>query len=140
MYGINKKKMFYDVTDDFAIVINYETGVYYGINGFGTLVFDFLMKGSSVEDILTALNKIPDIPADIDQRLAAFIEELKNKEIIIEGPTVKNEINMDVALAAKDDFKFSIDEYSDAQELLMADPIHDVDEEAGWQPIVKEDK
>ena len=32
-----------------------------------------------------------------------------------------------------------LSEYADAQEMLLADPIHDVDEEEGWQPIFKED-
>ena len=33
-----------------------------------------------------------------------------------------------------------ISEYADAQEMLLADPIHDVDEEEGWQPVFKEEK
>ena len=140
MYEVNNKKMFYDITDDFAIIINSETGIYYGVNSLGTQVFDFLIKGSSVEDILTALNNIPGVPADMDQRLAKFIEELKGKEIITEGPTVKNDISINAELAANDKFELSVTEYADAQELLLADPIHDVEEEEGWQPILKEDK
>ncbi|GHV57727.1 hypothetical protein FACS1894182_07370 [Bacteroidia bacterium] len=140
MYSINKKKMFCDIADNFAIVINSETGIYYGINNFGTSVFEYLLRGSSPEAILDELNKLPGVPADIEQRLAAFIEELKAKEIIIEGAeTVKNEIAINPEFASADEFKLEVSEYADAQELLLADPIHDVDEELGWQPVLKDE-
>jgi hypothetical protein len=138
MYQVNPEKMFCDITDDFAIIINSETGIYYGINSFGTSVFENLIKGSAVPEILTELKKIPGIPADIEQRLVIFIEELKSKEIIVNGTAVKNEIVINADLAVADEFVFSVSEYADAQELLLADPIHDVEEELGWQPIVKD--
>jgi hypothetical protein len=138
MYEVNKKKMFCDITDDFAIIINSETGIYYGINTFGTSVFENLIKGSDVNDILSALREIPGIPADIEQRLNDFIQALQEKEIIVSGPTTKNEIKIDASLAAKDEFVLSVDAYADAQELLLADPIHDVEKEIGWQPVLKD--
>jgi hypothetical protein len=138
MYEVNKKKMFCDITDDFAIIINSKTGIYYGINTFGTSVFENLTKGSAVSDILAALKEIPGIPADIEQRLTTFIDELKAKEIIVSGPTVKNEITINAKLAAADEFILNVAEYADAQQLLAADPIHDVEEELGWQPILKD--
>ena len=41
---------------------------------------------------------------------------------------------IDETTAKEDDFFMSIKEYSDAQELLLADPIHEVKEETGWTP------
>jgi hypothetical protein len=140
MYEVNKRKMFCDITDDFAIVINSETGIYYGINSFGTTVFENLIQGSVVADILAALNEIPGIPTDIEQRLTVFIDELKEKEIIVSGPTAKREVNINAELAKADEFVFNLAEYADAQELLLADPIHDVEEELGWQPVLKDNE
>lgn len=54
-YVLNEEKMFADVTDGIAIIINSETGIYYGLNGFGTAVYENLMNGSSVAEILSAL-------------------------------------------------------------------------------------
>jgi hypothetical protein len=140
MYEVNKRKMFCDIADDFAIVINSETGIYYGINSFGTSVFENLAKGSAVADVLNELNKIPGVPADIEQRLTTFVEELKEKEIIVGGTTAKNEITINPELAIKDEFILDVTGYADAQELLLADPIHDVEEELGWQPVLKDKK
>ena len=45
-YVLNEEKMFADVTDGIAIIINSETGIYYGLNGLGTAVYENLMNGS----------------------------------------------------------------------------------------------
>jgi hypothetical protein len=138
MYEVNKK-MFCDIADDFAIVIDSDTGIYYGINNFGTSVFENLIKGSTVADVLDELNKIPGVPADIEQRLTTFIEKLREKKIIVDnGKTAKNEISINPELAIKDEFIFEVTGYADAQELLLADPIHDVEEALGWQPVLKD--
>ena len=49
-YVLNEEKMFADVTDGIAIIINSETGIYYGLNGLGTAVYENLMNGSSVAE------------------------------------------------------------------------------------------
>jgi hypothetical protein len=153
MYQINKKKMFCDIADNFAIVINSETGIYYGINSFGTSVFEHLLKGAAPADILAELHTLDGVPSDMEQRLTDFVEELKNNEIIIDGTTTKNkiitskvesiapikpEIAINPELAEADEFILDVTEYSDAQELLLADPIHDVEEELGWQPVLQD--
>ena len=57
-YKLNEEKMFADVTDGIAIIINSETGIYYGLNALGSAVYENLVNGASVEDILTALKSI----------------------------------------------------------------------------------
>jgi hypothetical protein len=139
MYEINEEKMFYDICDNRTIVINSETGIYYGINDFSTTIFENIVKGSSIPDMLAALHKIPGVPADIDQRLLKFIEELEEKEIIIAGPTVENGANINAEWAIQDDFNLSLIEFADEQELLLADPIEMIEYE-GWQPNLEENK
>jgi hypothetical protein len=130
--------MFCDIAENLAIIINSETGIYYGINNFGTQVFEAIIKGAPKEDILANLNALQGAPPDMEQRLTDFINTLIDKEIIVAAPTVQSEISIHQAYAERDDFTFAFDEYADAQELLLADPIHDVDEETGWQPLISE--
>jgi hypothetical protein len=120
--------MFCDIADDFAIVINSETGIYYGINSFGTSVLDNLIQGSAIAAILAELQKIPGVPADIEQGLTVFIDELKEKEIIVPGLTVKNKININAELALTDKFIFTISENTDAKEFLSVVPFYCVKE------------
>ena len=133
-YTLNEAKMFADISDGVAIVINSETGIYYGMNGFGTTVFENIINGVSVENIAAALKGITGAPADIESRLNAFVDALKEKELIIDGGAGDASANISETAATEDGFEMSVNEYNDAQEMLLADPIHEVKEETGWTP------
>lgn len=133
-YVLNEEKMFADVTDGIAIIINSETGIYYGLNGLGTTVYENLMNGASVENILSALKNLSGAPADIETRLNSFIKEMVDFELIIEGASSNSEAEISSDVAAESNFEMEVRAYDDAQELLLADPIHEVKEETGWTP------
>lgn len=134
-YSLNEEKMFADITDGVAIVINSETGVYYGMNGFGTAIFENLINGAETKDILAALKAIPNIAPDIEIRFQAFIDAIVEKELVIQSE-ISGEIvvNINPTLAFESNFVLGVNEYNDAQELLLADPIHEVKEDTGWSP------
>ncbi|MGN1124997.1 MAG: PqqD family protein [Candidatus Gastranaerophilaceae bacterium] len=133
-YALNEEKMFADVTDGVAIIINSETGIYYGLNALGTVVYENLVNGASTEEILSALKSIAGAPADIEAKLDSFIKTMLNNELIIEAEISSASVNIDENIAKEDAFELKCEEYNDAQELLLADPIHEVKEESGWTP------
>lgn len=133
-YVLNDDRMFADVTDGIAIIINSETGIYYGLNGLGTSVYENLVNGASVEEILVALKSIAGAPADIESRLNSFISKMIEFELIIESAESSASVEIDSTTASEEDFTLDVSEYNDAQELLLADPIHEVKEETGWTP------
>ena len=139
MYKLNESKMFADVTNNIAIIINSETGIYYGINNCGSIIFQAIIDGCSVQSIIENLKKMENCPADIEQKLKAFTDELLQKEIIIEGEQSSKIPAFDETVIKQDKFEMKVSEYADAQEMLLADPIHDVDEKEGWQPVFKEE-
>lgn len=132
-YVLNEAKMFSDIADGIAIVINSETGIYYGMNSLGTAVFENLISGASSEDILLAVKALPDAPDDVDSHFASFITDLRQFEILLEGSGAAA-VTLDAGALGEDGFVFMVQEYSDAQELLLADPIHEVKTETGWEP------
>lgn len=133
-YVLNENKMFADIADGIAIVINSETGIYYGMNAFGTAVFENLRNGVSTENILAAIKSYPNVPVDIDTRFELFVSAIVDKELVIEGGNGDNKADIDSKIAHDDNFMLDVREYNDAQELLLADPIHEVKEEMGWTP------
>jgi len=133
-YTLNNDKMFVDITDGVAIVINSETGIYYGMNGLGTNVFENISKGVSVEKISDTLKNISGAPQDVEARLSTFINALKDKEIVLDGAESAEKASIDEVVAKADAFSLEVNEYSDAQEMLLADPIHEVKEDTGWTP------
>ena len=137
MYKLNEEKMFYDYADGQAVVINYQTGMYYGMGLLASAILDRIVAGKNVDDIITAVKALPQCPADIDTRVQNFVRELKEKEIIVDGPTVHGEIEPLSKEVAEDGFDLKLDMFAEMADLLLADPVHDVDMEAGW-PKLKE--
>ena len=139
MYRLNEEKMFFDMADGQAVVINFTTGMYYGTTALGSVILERLLKGCAPEEITRAVKALPGCPEDFDAQLSGFITELQDKEILLDGETQPGggeEIG-DMALA--DGFALTLDEFSEVQDLILADPVHDVDVEQGW-PIFKEEQ
>ena len=133
-YVLNETKMFMDIADGIAIVINSETGIYYGLNGWGTLVLEALSKGVDSDTVLQKIQAMPGAPSDIEKSFASFVEELVKNELIVDGPAGNFDAQFDEKVAVSDQFKMEVKSYADAQEMLLADPIHEVKEETGWTP------
>ena len=134
-YVLNEAKMFTDITDGIAIIINSETGIYYGLNAFATNVYENIVRGVSIEDIKEELKNINSDNNAILDNFEAFIKAMAEKEILILSSEDKNETaQIDKNSAKEDNFIFELKEYNDAQELLLADPIHEVKDETGWTP------
>ena len=125
------------MADGQAVVINFLTGIYYGSTALGSVILERLVNGNDPEKIAEAVKALPGCPNDFDAQLEAFISKLKDNEILIAGETVQggDEPIPDTALA--DGFDLKLDEFSEVQDLILADPVHDVDVEKGW-PVFKE--
>lgn len=130
-YVLNEEKMFADVTDGIAIIINSETGIYYGMNELATTVYENLINGAPAETILAALKSMQAAPANIEMEFNNFIKAMLEKELILKSEDNDGIANLPTNI---EDFSLSLKEYNDAQELLLADPIHEVKEETGWTP------
>ena len=59
--------MFFDITDEQAIIINFVTGIYYGTTSLGSILLEYLLSGVSEKNILTELKKNNDIPENFEK-------------------------------------------------------------------------
>jgi hypothetical protein len=128
--------MFSDIADGVAVVINSETGIYYGMNKCSTVIFQNLVEnGAPVGKVIDGLKKINGAPADIEEKANDFIKKLVKYGILTEGSgDMDASTSLNESAISEDNFVFEVTEYADAQELLLADPIHDVKDETGWKP------
>lgn len=139
MYQLNEEKMFYDMADGQAVVINFVTGMYYGTSTLGSEVLDRLVRGNAPEKIKEAVKALSGCPEDIESQMDEFIRQLLEKEILLPGgETVPGGDEAIAEGALEDGFLLKLDEFSEIQDLILADPVHDVDVEQGW-PVFKED-
>lgn len=136
MYKLNEEKMFYDMAEGQAIVINFTTGVYYGTSSLGSAVLDALLAGADTASVLAAVQALPGCPADAGAQLSAFVDRLLEMEILVPGETTGAAVSIGAG-ALVDGFTMTVDEFNEVQDLILADPVHDVEVEQGW-PILNE--
>lgn len=139
MYSLNLPRMFYDMADDHAIIIDSATGNYYMLNIIASKVFLYLTRGATPGELSTVLSQVSGCPEDIQKRIEDFCTQLVNEEIlnIAEWEHFNGETDAGDSWFAEG-VEFKIDKYADMADLIAADPIHDVDEAYGW-PVLKED-
>lgn len=121
-----------------VVVVNLETGCYFSLMGSAKDVWKRLAQGSaSPEAIVSALSNTLDCSGiDIAPVIFPFLDELKGLELVVavEGVTSIPSISIPEQPDGVTRPLFEtprIETFNDLQDILLLDPIHDVDE-AGW--------
>ena len=134
MYIFNEEKVFADFADDQFIVLNHVNGEYYSFDKTSSIVLKALTEGCSTEDLVKAFcNRYDSEVTGAPEHIKRFVEQLISLGIIIPGGN--EEGNAEKYVAAIDSEKMpelSCEVFTDVADLLMMDPIHEVDEKAGW--------
>lgn len=138
MYKLNEEKMFFDMADGQAVVINFISGMYYGTSALGSVILERLVRGNAPDKIAAAVKALPGCPEDFDKQLESFLSQLQEKGILISGEAQPGGDEAIDGAALADGFALNLDEFAEVQDLILADPVHDVDVEQGW-PVFKED-
>jgi hypothetical protein len=133
-YRVNGPKVVGEVFDDEVVVVNFDDGTYYSLAQSGRDVWVALEGGSSIEEIVGLLKRRYEaVDGEIDTAVSALIDELLAEGLIAateEAAASGEERAADDA--ARSPFAAPVlTRYTDMQELLLLDPIHEVDE-TGW--------
>lgn len=140
MYALNAERMFFDMSEDQAIVIDSTSGTYFAMNMLASHAFDHLVKGAGLQAVTDALKRLDGCPEDIHTRLEGFVAQLLACEILVADNDSSFEGEIEAApVWFMEGTDFTLERYQDMADLILADPVHDVDVEFGW-PVLKEDE
>ena len=117
-----------EVIDGEAIIMDMRNGAYYSADGFGAQVWQALADGVSHSDLLVWANASYPAERGAAMAVGAFIETLKGLNLI---ETRAAAAAPAPAPASGPYAAPSLTVHDDMQDLIMLDPIHDVDE-VGW--------
>ena len=137
MYAFNEKKVFCDAADDQLIILNFETGAYYAFNALAAAVVHDLVAGCRPGDIRQALYKLAP-SAVVDEQFDRLIEDMLKKELLVvltDAAPARQALSSYDQLLSGDGFSLHMDEFMDVADLLLMDPIHEVDPAAGWPEV-----
>ena len=138
-FRINAPKVISETIDGETIIINLESGNYFSLNASGGDLWQELVRNASRTAILQSLCRRYSLSADqakVD--IEDFLARLSQENLIAARPAASpaNELPSQIAGDAPPYEKPALLKYEDMQDLLLLDPIHDVDE-AGW-PLTKQ--
>ena len=134
MYIFNEEKVFADLADGQFIVLNHVNGEYYSFDKTSSIVLKALTEGCSAEDLVQAFcNRYREEASSVPQHVKRFVEQLISLGIIIPGGNEEGHAEKYIAVIDSEKMpELSCEVFTDVADLLTMDPIHEVDEKAGW--------
>lgn len=138
-FSIRNQQVINETLDNETIIINLETGVYYSLNPLGTLIWKAINAKLSLESICNQLmGKYPEA-VDIEEVVVKYVTFLELEQLIEKtdsSETKPQEFELILASELSPYTPPAIEKYEDMQEMLLADPIHEVEED-GWPKLKK---
>jgi hypothetical protein len=132
-FRLQETEVVIEAFPDETIAVNLANGRYYSINLVGAEALELLVAGHPLEVVVARVAVRYEVdPARVDIAVAEFVAKLLAEGLLIPAPgerpsgVLPPPVRSAVAFT---DPTFSV--YSDMEDLLLLDPIHDVDE-TGW--------
>jgi hypothetical protein len=134
-FNVNPRGIACEHFDDETIILNLPKGNYYSLKASGQFIWTQLEKGANSGRVVSQLSEYYGI-SENEARLSleSFLDQLLQEELIVPATSFEATIQpVDVSNTSNQTFTIPVLEvYSDMQELLMLDPIHDADPGKGW--------
>ena len=135
-FSINGSAVASEIIDGEAIMMHQDSGDYFSADGVGCLIWQWIGDGRSRNQMLDLLKeRFACDPAEIASTVDSFLADLLSYRLVAEvdegdnpppDPGAKTSIEPGATYAPP-----ILSVYSDMRDLLLLDPIHEV-EESGW--------
>jgi len=134
-YEIDSMRIISEILDGEPVIIDFKNGSYYSLNNSGTVLWELVQKGHSKSQILRYLTGRFEGASDaIERSASALLSQLVELSLVAESPA-SDVMDAEPYTGPKQPFlALALQQFQDMQEMLLADPIHDVDE-TGWPTL-----
>ncbi|MGX5848716.1 PqqD family protein [Mesorhizobium sp. PL10] len=136
VYAVASKDIVFESFDGEAVVLDLSNGKYFGFSDSGSRVWQALSSGVAAQSLVEASagGAATIGMADLD----GFIARLVDFGLLVPAETPEQPLSSDLAaeLAATRE-PLKVDVHDDLADLIIVDPIHEVEEPLGW-PAVKQ--
>jgi Coenzyme PQQ synthesis protein D (PqqD) len=137
-FRINTPDVTHEVIDGEAVIINLVTGNYYSLQAEGAEIWNLLASGARSGTVVDQMTKCYEgEPSAIHDDVLGLISQLQQEQLILISNGVGTSAVVDLPNEhtngnGKPKFQTPVlHRFTDMQELLILDPIHEVDA-AGW--------
>lgn len=133
-FRVNSPSVAWDDFEDEVIMVNLETGQYFSTHDTGSEIWLRLAKGTPVSAVEQAMVALYDAePTAVHEALSGFVAALQQHGLLVpNADAAERQWEAEAPVTEKRAFVAPVLEaHADMQDLLLLDPIHEVDE-AGW--------
>jgi len=128
-YKLDTKALTFEKFDDELIVINLARGTYSSLTGSAPAIFDLLTEARSAPDIARTFGFDPDASPERMTEISAFLAVLADNGFVGSVADGSSSSPLPGPLAWSEP---AIEIFHDLSDLMLLDPIHEVDAEACW--------
>ena len=123
-FRLNAPAVVFDASADDTVIINLVSGRYFRLDAASSLAWNALLASGSREAFVASASNSSELDASVDNMIAALTAE----DLIVSAP--ESDASADAASWAF--AGFSLESFSDLEDILGLDPIHEVDPDKGW--------
>ena len=127
-YQLNSPSCIAEAVEDDLIVINLLSGKYYNLRGAAAQAWRAMMSGVTPQQLLDANNWTEPQTQAFDQ----FLQLLVTESLMTAHGQINSSALAVTILLADHAATFEVDVFTDMEEMLRLDPIHDADTNIGW--------
>lgn len=137
-YTINTPSVIGETLDGESIIVDLDSGAYYSLRGVGAAIWEALEAWPGEEELVRHLcRSYAGNPDEIAEEVRRFLDLLLKERLIRregERPSGAGAlVGTEAEGAARPEFtQPGLEKYTDMADLLLLDPIHEVDKAAGW--------
>ena len=141
-YQVNSSNIIHETIDNEVIIVDLQKGYYFSLRSTAAEIWTSILARMSVDLIVQKLSRQYGIKnSQIEGSVSNFIHQLVEEKIIIPAISgdgaedVKNLEPQNPEILKVEEYSNPVlEKYTDMAELLLLDPIHEVDE-TGWPNI-----
>ncbi len=133
-FKINTPDVSAEAFDDEIIAINLKNGHYHSLRGVGFHIWKLLERGHSLDEASAALrHAFPNETDTIASDVRDFAAELQKAELIVPAAAAGASAAVpNMSRSGESYVRPVVESFTDMEELLLLDPIHEVDLLTGW--------
>jgi hypothetical protein len=120
---------------DEVIAANFVRGVYYSLLGPAAQIWEGLVAGVPRDRVVAEVSALSDAePVAFAAASNTFVEALLAEGLLVEGPPAQEKAWQAMASSERPYGLPALERFTDMEDLLLLDPVHDV-EEMGWPHV-----
>ena len=137
-FRANVPRITHETLEDEVILVDFESGTYFGLHGVATYIWSTFAGFPSIDDIIGSVQKRYDsVDESQEKEIVAFVEDLVSHELLVpctagESEAPQGDGNGPAPTTEEPPYSTPLlEKHTDMRDLLLLDPIHEVQEE-GW--------